>query len=434
VAFTNLWGKGTPHQIGTTHIIAYAVPDTYGPYPKRMGAWEPVSEERWESMFTGEHPLPYSTLSDPMIRSAGQGTWLMQTGEKLWLLDMNDGDPDKVWAVFRLERAPEASFEAPTGWFRTTECVYMSPLSSWIPMNGDSGYTYGIEGDTLTLVHNGSLPTLGDSTGHTYHHAAQGGWQVLTEEKWGEMTDDTLILSGATLWETIGKYEDRYIRRYENAYFLLSLDGELWVGRSAAHPNGEGYLWDLWRLTPADNPEITVENLASFSADLNRSGGSDIITVSYDHVREIYRLEISEPYGMATLLEWEFHKMSNFNAGYYLYTRDGKDYLLWWEPYCRQGVWRLSYEVISFDERGGHVVLQQGLREYDESHIGNSHLTADLEDLRAFEGEINSLLANSVPLLVCETGSSGGILIGGQGGPMLWESPADRWEVLRKAQ
>ena len=432
VAFTNLWGKGTPHQIGPTHIIAYASFDIYFSFPKRMGAWEPVSEERWESMFTGEHPLPYSALSDPMIRSAGQGTWLMRTGEKLWLLDMNDGDPDKVWAVFRLERAPEASFEAPTGWFRTTECVYMSPLSSSIPMNGDSGFTYGIEGDALTLVHNGSRPTLGDSTGHSYSYRAESSWQELTEEMWREMTEGTLFLSGGDLWDTIGQYGQRYIRRYEAGCFLLSLDGEVWVGESNAHPNGEQYLWDLWRLTPADAPEITVEKKAAFTADLNHDGAVEFLNVTYDHVNETYKLTVSESIGMNVLLEWEFHRMGTLNAGYYLYSREGKDYLLWWEPYCQQGVWHLFYEVFSFGEGGSHVELASGVRQYDASHIGMEHLTADLEDLRAFEREINALLANSVPLLVNQTAEGGGILIGGQGGPILWTSPADDWEARRQ--
>ena len=432
VAFTNLWGKGTPHQIGPTHIIAYAGFDIYFSFPMRMGAWESVSEERWESMFTGEHPLPYSALSDPMIRSAGQGTWLMQTGEKLWLLDMNDGDPDKVWAVFRLERAPEASFEAPTGWFRTTECVYMSPLSSSIPMNGDSGYTYGIEGDALTVVHDGSRPTLGDSTGHSYSYRAEGGWQELTEEMWREMTEGTLFLSGSDLWDTVGQYGQRYIRRYEAGCFLLSLDGEVWVGESNAHPNGEQYLWDLYRLTPADAPTITVENKAAFTADLNHDGSVEFLNVTYDHVNETYKLAVVESLGMNVLLEWEFHRMENLNAGYYLYSREGKDYLLWWEPYCQQGVWKLYYEVISFDEKGGFVVLEQDERNYDDSHLGDSHLTADLDDLRAFEWEINSLLAHSVPVLVNQTADGGGILIGGQGGPILWTSPADDWEARRQ--
>lgn len=431
-AFLTQWGVGTPHQISEYHIIAYAQPDTFGPHIEKMGEWEPLTEGKWNELFAEEPPRAYEKLTEPAIREAGQGTCLMRTGGEFWLLDMNDGDRDKVWAVFRLVKAPEASFEAPSGWYRSTECLYMSGLSSWIPMNGDSGYTYGIEGDTLTMVHNGSLPTLGDATGHAYHYAAEGSWQEFTEETWKEMIGSTLVFNGLSLWDEISQSTERCIRWYENRYFLLSLDGEVWVGKSSMHPNGEPYLWELYRLTPADDPEITVENKLSLSADLNRSGGSDHISVSYDHVNETYRLHISEPHGMATLLEWKFHRMDTASGGYYLYSRDGKDYLLWWAPYSEQGIWHLYYEVFSIGEGGSHEMLASGLREYDASHVGMEHLTADLDDLRAFEREINSLLADSVPLLVNETADGGGILIGGQGGPMLWASPADEWERARE--
>lgn len=407
-----------------------------GSYFSDLPPWQELTAEEWKKLFWAGFEPDISGYQEPRIRWLSESFALADLDGTLWILlrpELESGLSDTVF--FAYELAPVLEGEpAPAGWYRSVECVFMNGLSSWIPMNGNSGYTYGIEGDTLTLVHNGSLPTLGDSTGHTYHHAAEGGWQVLTEEKWGEMTDDTLILSGSTLWETIGKYEKRYIRRYENRYFLLSLDGEVWLGRDSMHPNGQRYIWDLYRLTPADDPAITVENKLSLSADLNRSGGADLITVSYDHVNETYRLQISESYGMATLLEWEFHRMDIANGGYYLYTREGKDYLLWWAPYSEQGVWHLRYEVISFDEKGGHVVLAQGERKYDASHIGMEHLTADLDDLRSFEREVNALLANSVPLLVNRTAEGGGILIGGQGGPILWTSPADEWERAQQEQ
>ena len=424
--------NGTQYRIGKTHMIANAGDD--GSHLERMGDWEPLSEERWKELFLGVPRQEYGELTDPMIRTAGEDACLVSTGGELWYVDMA-GDPkgrNFAWVMYRLAKVTEG-IEAPTGWYRSVECVFMNGLSSWIPMDGDSGYTYGVEGDTLTMVHNGSLTTIGgDATGHSCTYKAEDMWQELTEDMWREMSEGTLFLSDVDLWDTIGQYGERYIRRYENGYFLLSLDGEGWVGKRSAHPNGAQYIWELYRLTAANPPEITVEYLLSLTADLNRSGGADIITVSYDHVRETYRLEISEPYGMATLLEWEFHRMDTANGGYYLYSRDGKDYLLWWAPYSEQGVWHLFYEVFSFGEGGSHEVLTSGLREYDTSHIGMEHLTADLDDLRAFEKEVNALLANSVPLLVNLTADGGGLLIAPQGGSVLWASPADEWEKERQ--
>lgn len=395
--------------------------------------WEELTEERWNELdfLFWETVLKekVGTYQSQRVMTLSDGWYLMEMDGELWIAKLSEDPRGRTyfWSIYRLakdgeEIEREPAFTGPTGWFRSVECVYTGPLYSFVP-DEDSGIDYGVEEDALTIVYRAS--------GVSYENAAEGGWQVLTEELWQEQL--SVFSSTGHPWDIIERYSNRHIRHYAGGWLLLALDGEIWIGRQDDPPVGAGHLMELYRLTGTDEPEVQRENKLVISADLDRDGVNDGVQVLYDPASETYLLTVTAALGGNTLLEWELPSWPDTNAGYWLCQQDGKDYLLYWSPNGRQGVCHWSYELFYFDKHNDKVIVTEGLRQYDTSHIGMEHLTADLDDLRAFEQEINALLVNSVPVLVSERASGGGILIGPQDGPMLWKSPADEWEAQRQA-
>jgi len=90
--------------------------------------------------------------------------------------------------------------------------------------------------------------------------------------------------------------------------------------------------------------------------------------------------------------------------GIYLYQRDGKEYLMRWTPYLGGGGCELAYSIFRLDESGDEAVLEEKALSFSVMPVGL--LDVDMDALRAFEAEINTLLEDTIVL--ADTASSNG--------------------------
>lgn len=406
-------GNGTQYRIGKTHMIANAGDD--GTHPERMGDWEPLSGEQWKGLFLGVPRQEYGELTDPMIRAAGEDACLVSAGGELWFVDMAGDAQGRsfVWAMYRLAKVEGA--ETLDGAYQSVECVYLSPLSSYAAIDGDSGYWYEVSGGRLKLI------SKQNSLACSYD--AQSPWQVLTEETWRELVSDTLMFTDP--WDTIKEYERPMIRYFGDSRFLLDMDGELWVGKSGSHPNGVRYLWDLYRLEPmTEKPQVLRECMAVFQADLTHDGQEEQIEITYDYKSMVYRLEVIQPMGMTVLWEGEASSWRGGANGFYLYERDGKTYLMRWVPRSEQGTYCYEYEIFSLSETGEKQMLAENSFRY-EVLTQEQMLEVDVDGMLAFENEVNALLADAA--LLVAVGDNVALGDPEQPANSLWVSPANEW-------
>lgn len=139
--------------------------------------------------------------------------------------------------------------------------------------------------------------------------------------------------------------------------------------------------------------------LAAWYADLTHDGVDETITVSANGESDpdVYYITVSDRTG--TIL-WNssaatVHVGQN---GIYLYQQDGLYYLMQWVPYSNTGATALHYRIFSLTEAGDEIILARN--SFDYILISTQELLdMDVNGLRAFEAEINALLADSVVLL-----------------------------------
>jgi len=90
--------------------------------------------------------------------------------------------------------------------------------------------------------------------------------------------------------------------------------------------------------------------------------------------------------------------------------KEGKDYLLRYDPAMFQGFAAYSYQLFSLSENGEERVVQEGGVEFDINFGSLMHESFDPEAVAAFLEEVHDLLENSTLLLTTESGEfrSGG--------------------------
>ena len=135
---------------------------------------------------------------------------------------------------------------------------------------------------------------------------------------------------------------------------------------------------------------------SGFTVDLNRNGVPETVQITQLNDGAGQQLEL-----------WEGGKLIFSEAGYYahagwnalfLYTLDGKDYLLRYHPYMGQGWCNYSYELFTLTRDGQEQMVRQNSIEFD-INFGLMHESFDPEAIAAFMDEVNGLLAHSIQLI-----------------------------------
>lgn len=123
----------------------------------------------------------------------------------------------------------------------SNQCIYLNPLSSYAPINGDSGYIYRISGKYFEMISRSTgVPHL--------TQVSNWEWQPFpyTEEEWAALfTPATNAL--ANLHELYN--EIQYLPLTAN-HFFMRVDGQLWIVELASNPQMGTYLWSIYHLVP----------------------------------------------------------------------------------------------------------------------------------------------------------------------------------------
>ena len=139
--------------------------------------------------------------------------------------------------------APSLPDPAPApaeGSYLSAQCIYMSPYSSYSDTS-DSGYHYKIADWTLRITHRASGEVTAISPG-------EWGWQEFpwTEEEWSALFLAAPIRSAPD----ISGYAEKLYLPLSDEYFLLQLDGTIWIVKVS--PKRES-VWSIYALKPTEN-------------------------------------------------------------------------------------------------------------------------------------------------------------------------------------
>ena len=121
------------------------------------------------------------------------------------------------------------------------QCIYLNPLSSYAPINGDSGYIYRISGKYFEMISRSTgVPHL--------TQVSNWEWQPFpyTQEEWAALFTPAANAL-ADLHELYN--EIQYLPLTAN-HFFMRVDGQLWIVELASNPQMGTYLWSIYNLVP----------------------------------------------------------------------------------------------------------------------------------------------------------------------------------------
>lgn len=120
----------------------------------------------------------------------------------------------------------------------TENCLYMTPFSSYLALDGDSGYSYLLKEDGIEFHHK--------QTGNIYFNEFLSEW---TDFPWSDEEWHELFAYGGIRYPSY-RYEEMRVMELEDRLWLMDMDGELWIVDISAHPDGTEYIWSIYSLIP----------------------------------------------------------------------------------------------------------------------------------------------------------------------------------------
>ena len=118
-------------------------------------------------------------------------------------------------------------------------CIFMNPLSSFFPVDGDSGYKYVLGGESFAFVNR--------QTGEeTRISPVDWGWRDFpwTKEQWNEL----LVGDEETGRVSLDTYEELLYQPLNDKYCLIQADGQLWLVEMHDITNMGRMVWSIFTL------------------------------------------------------------------------------------------------------------------------------------------------------------------------------------------
>lgn len=130
------------------------------------------------------------------------------------------------------------------GCYTFDECLYINPLSSYLPSKGSNPFIYGFDGKTLIIanIENGDIAQW----------VAQEPFAKTPVDS-DEFSKKLSFLYGST--PDLARYKERSLRQVygeDPTYSLYSMDNEVWLAKFS-----QGKLWSLYRLKRTDSAELS---------------------------------------------------------------------------------------------------------------------------------------------------------------------------------
>lgn len=187
-----------------------------------------------------------------VILSEEQGTSLIgvthetviqgQYGTKAMLEQYGNAYTAAAMEIYKAYKAAGA-LAGYTQAYQSSACLYMNPLSSFLPINGDSGNRYLMDGNRFAVVNKYNGAT-------TEYEMPNGGWQQFpyTEEEWAALFWPEG--SGAVDISGYARREWRPVEMNQNLLFLCRMDDELWLVDQRGNEQMGQYIWSIYLLQP----------------------------------------------------------------------------------------------------------------------------------------------------------------------------------------
>lgn len=349
----------------------------YGTYPKNS-AWG-FPTERMITLTCGGVEYVLNLGSEPLTISCKDESvdW---RGETDWHISNDD-----LKALIRGLEKPAEQIDASldnTTCYVSVDCVYQYPPISAV-MPDDSGKIYLI-GEDLVAV----LDKEDNDAGEYFFDLAP--WQTLSVEEW-----DGLFMAGFA--PDISGYQEPRIRRLSEEYALVDLDRTLWILHMPKSVNNGVY--SAYELAAADETAV----LTQWEIDLTHDGEAECIKLTRSEDGWIYDLMVENAAG-EVIWSAELGTAHVGWNGFYLYEKDGQQYLMRWLPYGSTGIFSYSYEIFSLTQMGEKVPFTSGSYWYD-TNSAEATLSIDVEGLKAFEAEVNTLLEDTIVLITTDEGT-----------------------------
>ena len=191
-------------------------------------------------------------------------------------------------------------------------CIYMNGLSSYAPLNGDSGFRYRIDNDAFTV--------MAPFSGYPDDPAARNvmripvdewGWRPFpyTDAAWNDLFPFNVNVADAVnLRET---YQEILYQPWTGQDFLLRVDGDIWFVDLKENPQMGTFVWSIFSLVPEEAmgaaewaytpkgafrftfdlphpPDAEVYTYASNGQMIDRDAGQRDTVIVYGNTDEIY--------------------------------------------------------------------------------------------------------------------------------------------------
>lgn len=205
-----------------------------------------------------------------------------------------------------------------SGAYASAACIYMVPLSSFYPFDGDSGYRYliDVEKETFSIVQRatGNAETF---TNVTWNYTAftQDDWQ-----SWFSLTDYLPA-------PDISGYDQTAYFDLSTKYRVLDMDGKLWLMQMGQDQQGGDYAWNVYSLIPESPAQTALALLLEFT------NSADIY--AYDHTGQDWGAPTEDFAGVVSRFEWQVDAIgiggpaNDPEYGLVLTNPDGRQLFFW---------------------------------------------------------------------------------------------------------
>lgn len=263
-----------------------------------------------------------------------------------WGLVCWDGDEEYGAVKWMIDLA-ETEWEIEDVQVGTTycsiECLYMNPLSSFLPVNGDSGYWYRFEADAFVEIQKSS----GDET---RTEVESWMWQEFpyTDEEW-----EQLYWPNPETQTNISEYyEEMLYMPIDNRQCLMKMDEQLWLVTISNDPKAGKYIWSIYSLAPEDE---------AVGQDASEGVGDSV--AGQEVVPTVYDLTVGTTYRTSEFVEYSIFTTSHpfYGDSGYLYELTGQEFIIRNKTYGTEERFPVSQwgwqELPYTDEEWNEIVL-----------------------------------------------------------------------------
>ena len=451
--------SGKTYLIGDSMLVIFDKSDNdAGIFFEELSDWRSLIQDEWAEMFLfQESVVPIGGYKNPMILELSEEYQLINLDGTLWMVH-SYGDSG-IWDIYQLAEVNQtmtiAQWQADLTGDGVDETITVEGI-------GAEGVDYYV-GATLAVKDASGKGiwsdgfSIGSDEMADFYLVEQSGKYAILE--WTARETDTVMVYDYRIVQLDGSsagmrsYRLRCgltdeellaldlgeVRNYFDTVQAMMEGGTLLLGGTSGaitYGTPDKPFTTVWpsplarlsemREQAKNRDDVLPQTLAVHSfADLTHDGVRETVTLTYQEELGLYTLTVTNAAG-DTIWTGEASNMHAGEAGFYLYQRDNKYYLMQWNPYASTGGHWYHYEVFSLTEEGGKVPLVSNTMEFvviNETDL----LQLDIAALRAFEQEVNALLEDTI-LLISTYGGDAQYSTETVTLCKLWTSMADSWE------